>query len=187
MEKYLKIPRIVSYSATAIFSINSIYTLPAAFAYFEYFPQNHATANRKINLTATAFRRRNKGKRFTARKRQNEFCPATVTDGIRQLVTLFELLLPCVPGQFIPLVAKMKYFNIDKRHARRLSDRPSGSDTFSLFAVFYCHLASGIPSSECSPTANSFRNSRKLKFLSPLESFLVVSFCDYLFWNRSLY
>ncbi|GIX70379.1 hypothetical protein CDAR_408791 [Caerostris darwini] len=81
----------------------------------------------------------------------------------------------------------MKYFNIDKRHARRLSDRPSGSDTFSLFAVFYCHLASGIPSSEYSPTANSFRNSRKLKFLSPLESFLVVSFCDCLFWNHSLY
>ncbi|GIY48578.1 hypothetical protein CEXT_76361 [Caerostris extrusa] len=73
MERYLKTPRIVSYSATAIFSINSVYTLPPAFTYSEYFPQSHSEA--KINLTATAFRRRNKGKRFTARKRQMSFGP----------------------------------------------------------------------------------------------------------------
>ncbi|GIY19141.1 hypothetical protein CEXT_550591 [Caerostris extrusa] len=56
-------------------------------------------------------------------KRQNEFCPAIC--GRRQLDV--ELLLPRVPGQRggpHTLVAKMKYFNIDKRHARRLSDRP---------------------------------------------------------------
>ncbi|GIY19135.1 hypothetical protein CEXT_550561 [Caerostris extrusa] len=91
--------------------------------------------NPKFRMPATANRFRNGKLKFLSP--QERFLFATVCSEITHCIKITKAIgntfrtFIGVPGQFIPLVAKMRYFNIDKRHARRLSDRPSGSDTSS--------------------------------------------------------